>query len=211
MVFGLLSAFFLFLALRGIIRPLGPRRFDSFVAAMLVFAVLAALVPARQAWFEYRLARAVERLTGYPQVTVSCLSRLGGIFHYRAAGFMKWGTGDISLQPDICSDLRRYLSDPEAANQNATRDREPLFALHVLTHEAMHVAGIRNEKKTDCAAYQRNHRMAQYLDVPKLDAARSAIYVHRTRSPHHKGYFAAACEPGGGMDEKLSDAVWVGP
>lgn len=199
------------MAVKGLLRPVGQKRVDAFFLAMLVLTGLFAVIPARQAHFEYRLARGVEALTGYDGVTVTCLSYFGGIFHYRAAGFMRWGTGDISLQPDICSDLRAYLDDPEEAVQNATRDRDPLFALHVLTHEAMHVAGVKDEQKTDCSAHQRNHRMALLLDVPKLDAVRSAIFIHRTRSPYHKGYYSEHCEPGRGLDENLPDAVWHGP
>lgn len=210
MLLTLLSLFFVGMAIYGATHPLDGRRFGPYFFTMLIFAALAAFFPIRHALFEIKLADAAGEVIGYDGVSVACLSHWTGILHYRAAGFVYRGSLEINMQPDTCSELRDYLSDPEAANQDAALDKGKIYALHVLTHEAMHVAGIYDEPTADCAAFQRNHLTAQALGVAPNIATQSAIAVHRLRSPRHP-YYSPQCEPGGAMDENLPNAVWQRP
>jgi len=59
-------------------------------------------------------------------------------------------TGQIEFKATWCGHLDDYLDDPKNAKG------ETLWALHVFTHEVMHIRGERNEQVTDCQAYQRN-------------------------------------------------------
>ncbi len=210
MVFIVLSGFFAIMAVRGALNPLGEKRFDSFFWMMLLFAVGAAILPLRQALFEAKMEAAVEKLTHRYGVQVICHSRLGSFFHWNKLGYVKRGENAIHLRPDMCSELRSYIADPDEANKSAIRHYDTVLALHVLTHEAMHVNQEYNEVKADCQAYQRNHKMAQHLGIAPDKAAQSAIVIHRFRRPHHP-YYSTQCEPGGGLDEQLIGAVWRGP
>ena len=123
---------------------------------------------------------------------------------------MRRGDYEINLRPDICRHLRHYISDPNEANKQALRDYDRVMALHVLTHEAMHINQEYDEVKADCQAYQRNHKMAEHLGVAPRLAAQSAIVIHRFRAPRHP-YYSNQCEPDRALDEKLAGAVWHGP
>lgn len=198
------------MALKGALHPMGPRRFDSYFFSMLLVAALIAAIPIRQEIYERKLAQAAGALIHNQFVGVTCLSRFGGIWNWNALGYVYRGSTQIYMQQRTCSDLRDYLSDPSEANQNIMNDYRTPLALHVLTHEAMHVAGIYDEQEADCSAFQRNHKMAELLGVPRHIAGRSAIVLHRMR-PDNPGYYAADCEPGMARDEQLEGAVWLGP
>ena len=208
MLFIILSAFFAIMAGRGAFFPIGAKRFDSFFWVMTLLAVGMAIWPLRQAMFEAHLETAVEKLTHRYGVEVVCHSRLGSFFTWSKLGYVEIADNAIHLRPDMCSGLRRYISDPVKANETAIGNYDIVLSLHVLTHEAMHVNQEYNEVKADCQAYQRNHKMAELLGVKPQLAAQSAIVIHRFRRPHHP-YYSTACEPGQDLDEGLAGAVWL--
>ena len=41
--------------------------------------------------------------------------------------------------------------------------RDQMIAVHVLTHEAMHMSGVRSEAESECRAMQRDARMARLM------------------------------------------------
>ena len=210
MVFIFLSAVFVFLAVHHALYPPGDKRFDSAFFIFLLVAAIIAIFPLRQYFFEAKLVAAVEKLTHRYGVAVTCQSRLGSFFHYNKLGYVRRGDYEINLRPDMCSHLRSYIGDPNDANKQALRDYDRVMALHVLTHEAMHINQEYDEVKADCQAYQRNHKMAEHLGVTARVAAQSAIVIHRFRSDRHP-YYSNQCEPGRALDEKLAGAVWRGP
>ncbi|MEM1082164.1 MAG: hypothetical protein AAGH65_11330 [Pseudomonadota bacterium] len=176
-------------------------RIDVYFFIVLSLAVLTASVPIRHELFERQLGSSVERLLSMSSVVVDCNSYIDGWFYFNLAGFVYRGSSVIHLEVTTCKDLKRYLADPESA------DRSALFALHVLTHEAMHVAGEFNEVVADCQAFQRNHKMAEQLGIQRPLAATHAQQIHRTRSSRHP-YYSSDCEPNRRLDERLPDAVW---
>ena len=180
------------------------KRFDSYFFFILIVTVITSSVPIKHLIFQNSLSNAVEQLLGKESVHVDCNSYFDSIFHLSLAGFVYRGSSKINLEVRTCENLKSYLNNPEEAN------RRELFALHVLTHEAMHVAGEFNEVIADCKAFQRNHRMAELLGVPKHISVKNAVDAHRNRSKRHP-YYSEKCEPGQAMDEKLPDAVWIGP
>ena len=191
------------LAIRGVLsEPLEGSRFDSFFFITLILAGAFAYLPIKQELFEAKMGKAVEKLLVKRDVEVYCQS-FWDTFYNRlgVAGFVYRGSSKIIMEPRSCEGLKGYLDNPKNPNQ-----RE-LFSLHVLTHEAMHVAGEYNEKKADCMAFQRNHKMAKLLGVSEAASIQSAISLHRWRSPRHP-YFSSDCEPGGALDENLPGAVW---
>ena len=202
MLFVILSVVFCGLAIKGATGPQwGGSRFDAYFFLLATLAVIFAWFPVRHALFEERLANASERLLTHDDITVNCMSKFSGIFYLNYAGYVYHGADVINLKANICSLLQQYLDSPARA------DHAMLYSLHVLTHEAMHVADEFDELIADCMAFQRNHKMAEQLGVPPLVAAINGQDLHRNRSARHP-YYSAECEPGRGMDEGLPDAVW---
>ena len=208
MLLFLACLFFLYMALKGVLNPFGESRFDSYVAMMLIFATICAGIPLRHAMFEWKLAAASEKLIARDNIAVTCLSRFGGLWHWNYAGYVYRGSQEINLQGYVCEDLRDYLWDPDKANAQAINDTKLVFALHVMTHETMHVDDIYDEIRADCRAFQLNHKMAELLGFETRLAAQSAIVVHRFRSKRHP-YYSPHCEPGGALDEHIPAAVWM--
>lgn len=199
-----LSLIFMYLTLHCLFAPnrIG-ERFDLYFFIVLTLTIVTSSVPIRHAMFQKSLSTAVEELLEKESAYVDCNTYFDSIFHFNLAGFVYRGSSTINLEVRVCKNLKSYLKYPDEANS------EELFSLHVLTHEAMHVAGELNEALADCKAYQRNHRMAELLGVPGYVAAKNAVDIHRDRSKRHP-YYSTQCEPGMAMDEKLLDAVWVG-
>ncbi|MGC6536099.1 MAG: hypothetical protein ACON44_01920 [Candidatus Puniceispirillaceae bacterium] len=177
--------------------------FDVYFFIRIFLAILCAIWPIRDFLHERKLGIAVEAFLGKEQVIVDCKPYFDFTLFTNIKGYVFMGSDKIYLEARTCSDLAAYIRDPEGAGFNER------FALHVLTHEAMHVAGTSNEIKTDCQAYQRNHRMSVLLDVPRHIAITHARQIHRERSPYNEGYYSPECEPGKSLDENLPDAVWL--
>lgn len=197
----IVSIIFLGLAIKSLFGEQMGSRFDAYFFFMLALSLAAAYLPVRHTMFEYKLEDAAERLINYDRVYVHCQSNFDSLYNLSWAGFVYRGTEKIELEVRTCDDLKAYLDHP------ATASRRELYALHVLTHETMHVAKEFNEIKADCQAFQRNHRTAMILGVPGNIAIQNAIEIHQNRSPRHP-YYSAECRPGGELDEKLEDAVW---
>lgn len=202
----LFSIGFAFLAIKG---ALGPKiegsRFDAYFFIMLGLSLLCAVFPIRQELFESKMAHATEQLLEMDDVEVYCQSFFDTFYNrIGVAGFVYRGGKKIFLEPRTCDNMKAFLGDPENANIRQA------YALKTLTHEAMHIGGEYNEIKTDCMAFQRNHRMAELLGVPTWLAEKTARNLHRQRSPRHP-YYSEECEPGRALDENLPDAIWIGP
>lgn len=203
MVFIGLALFFAYLTYRAWFSPqITGTRFDLYFFIVFGLTIFCVSVPIRAFYFELKFAHAASELVKNDDISVHCISLISGIIYNRYAGFVTGGEPDIYLQGDTCEDLRSFLWDPKGASLSEQ------YALHVLTHETMHVAGILNEQKADCAAFQRNHNMAILLGVEESVAKVTAMEIHGQRSPRHP-YYTKDCEPDGSLDERLPGAVWL--
>ena len=176
-----------------------------------VAIVLALLVPAL--WTEVRWLRvqsaattAVQQLTGNPVARVQCQRALDTFLWAGAdLGRVEWAQPDRAwLTLETCQHLGSwYRSDHSAP----TSDEE--IAVHVLTHEAMHVAGDRNEATTECRALQHDARTVVLLggsaEQGSALARRIATEVYPTMSDEYR---TAECRPGGGLDLTPEDGFW---
>jgi hypothetical protein len=195
-------------------------RYDSLgrarafpMVGVLVLAVPAAAVatPGVLRWREERaLERAASSLVGFP-VDVQCQS-LGGAFVDAGAelGWVPYGADGVPerhtlIKYEPCSDLRHYLGSDESAPT-----AEQVIAVHVLTHEAMHMSGITVEAEAECAAVQRDARMAALLGAaPQEAAALAETYWHTVFPRMPDAYRSPECRPGGRLDEHLPDPPWA--
>jgi hypothetical protein len=90
--------------------------------------------------------------------------------------------------------------------------RDQVVAVHVLTHEAMHLSGRLGEAEAECAAVQRDAHTARLLGAEPAAAARlAAIYWGEVYPLMPDRYRSEQCQPGRSMDQRLADAPWLAP
>ena len=190
-----------------------PRRFPWVSVALLLALSVGAAVPGvLRASQERRLGGTASVLAG-ARVAVRCQS-FGGAFVDAGPelGYVRWRP-DGSPEPwalikrDQCRHLAAYV---RSGTGRPTRDQ--VVAVHVLTHEAMHLSGRLDEAVAECAAVQRDAHTARLLGAGPAEAAELAAAYWRNIYPlMPDGYRSGECRPGGAMDERLADAPWLAP
>jgi hypothetical protein len=188
-----------------------PRRFPWVTVALLLAMGAGVAVPGvLRASQERRLGGAASVLAG-ARVAVRCQS-FGGAFVDAGPelGYVRW-RADGSPEPwtlikrDQCRHLAAYARSDQ---RRPTRDQ--VVAVHVLTHEAMHLSGRLAEAAAECAAVQRDAQTARLLGAGPADAAELAAAYWRNIYPlMPDSYRSGECRPGGAMDERLPDAPWL--
>lgn len=193
---------------------LGP---DKSGRARVTWAVLFSLVLVPTAWMEWRwlttqaaASRVVEVLSGRPDASAYC-QRLSATFFYAGAEsghvtYLDDSTNDDTawLTYDACQRIRDWrLGDHDA-------DRPELVAaVHVLTHEAVHVRGERSEAVTECTAMQWDARTAGLLGAtPDQARALQVAYWERTYPRMPDAYRSPDCREDGPLDLTPGDASW---
>jgi hypothetical protein len=182
----------------------------------LTFSLLAiaVLVTGCMAWqhgkLEDRLSRAASALAGFP-VHVHCQDLAGaaldvsndlGSVQFNADGAAQHVT---LIRREQCSALSGYLGK-HGVNPSAAQ----ILAVHVLTHETMHMRGLRAEAAAECAAVQRDAHMARLLGASAPDAqALAAAYWENDYPQLSDDYHSSDCHPSGTLDEHLPDG-WPG-
>jgi hypothetical protein len=106
------------------------------------------------------------------------------------------GSNAAHLRRDVCIDLWTYAH----GGQRNPSDSE-IFAVHVVTHEAMHINGIRSEAQAECTAMQLSHLVAEALGASPEQARRLQAKYFEEYYPHQRSdYRSGACTEGGAMD-----------
>ena len=185
------------------------------VALPVVLAVVLAVPVVRTARLEHRLSAAASELSGRA-VTVDCASAGESFVHAGA------DVGHVDVRPDgtpsdravlqheVCADLRRWLGALGDRTPSARPDVDGAVAVHVLTHEAMHLRGLLDEGAAECAAVQRDAAAARLLGASDDEARRTArtywlVVYPRMQEPYRTG----GCVPGSALDEHLPDPPWA--
>lgn len=187
-----------------------PRSFPVWSVSLLAVIGLAAAVPGvRRHQEERRLARVASVLAGTP-VAVHCQSFTGALSDLGAElGFVKYGADGVPehatlIKRDQCNDLRHYLGHRESPR------RDDVIAVHVLTHESMHMRGETNEAVAECEAVQRDQQTASLLGATEAQARALAVTYWRTVYPFMPDdYRTTDCAPGHQLDEGLATAPWT--
>jgi len=105
------------------------------------------------------------------------------------------------IKRDQCGDLSDYLrSDQEQPTS------EQIVAVHVLTHEAIHMSGVRSEAETECLAMQRDAQMAELLGASPEAARLSVTYWREVYPRMPDAYRSEECTSGGALDAGRPDA-----
>ncbi|MEN0128396.1 MAG: hypothetical protein AAGC49_03065 [Brevundimonas sp.] len=185
------------------------RRFPRISVGLCLALALACAVPLwTAARLEGTLTRAATAVAGQP-VRVHCQTFAQAFTDLGAElGYVRWdqdGKPERStlIKRDPCADLRHWLA---SSKHNPSRDQ--VVAVHVLTHETMHMAGIMNEAQTECAAVQRDAAMAVALGATQAQAEALAKRYWTEIYPNMPGDYVGGCGAGGEFDEQLPSPPW---
>lgn len=180
------------------------------VSSCVVLAVVATFPVVDRVTLEGRLSHSASTLLGM-HVEVDCQTLTGSALDMgRELGFVKWGPGGIPERKTLikhpqCDDLHSYL-DSSKRHPSAAQ----ILAVHVLTHESMHMSGTTSESIAECDAMQHDTVMAQDLGAPALAAHALAVTYWLTVYPDMPdGYRSDQCRPGGALDLHQPNAPWA--
>ncbi len=175
-----------------------------------VLGLIVAIPVMRHHTEEVRLGQVATQLAG-GRSTVHCQSGSAEwVDAGNELGYVKWGQDGV---PEHSTLIKHEQCGLLAAYLKGGRDLpslEEITAVHVLTHESMHMSGITVEASAECAAVQRDYETAMLLGAN----ARQAEYL--TRAYWHgvypympDDYRSADCVAGGRFDEGLTNAPWA--
>jgi hypothetical protein len=140
--------------------------------------------------------------------------RLGETFTYAGAelGHVMFDDrgrpdGPAMVSYESCQHLTAFLHADDAAKRAAPLAQ--LIAVHVLTHEAVHMTGVLDESDTECQAMQRDVDVAAALGAsPATARAHASRYAAQVYPRMPSEYRATQCHEGGSLDETPDDGVW---
>ncbi len=179
-----------------------------YVTLAVIVALLLPLLWTEMRWLRVQAAAtdAVQQLTGNPSARVHCQRALATLLWAGAdLGRVEWDEPDRAwLTLETCQHLRSWYHSDRAAPS-----LDEVVAVHVLTHEAMHVAGERNEALTECRALQADARTVLLLGGSATQGAELAQRVASEVYPTMPDeYRSPECRAGGALDRTPGDGTW---
>jgi hypothetical protein len=196
------------------------RRYDSLgrrrsfptisVSILSLLAIALALPTFLRHHEEAKLDTVASVLVGQP-VTVHC-ETFGQSFTDLSGdlGFVKFGVNGVpehhtTIMRGPCADLKHYYDGDQAHPSG-----DEIIAVHVLTHESMHMRGQTNEANAECEAMQRDAETAQLLGAtPTEGLALARAYWIEDYPNMPDNYRTSDCRLGGSLDEHLPDPPWT--
>lgn len=187
-----------------------PRSFPFLGVGLLVVVALGLSVPSflrhRE---EDRLSATASQLVG-AKVQVHCQSLGKELVDMGSElGYVKWGPDGVPERQTLikhapCARLHDYLTSSRISPSD-----DEVVAVHVLTHESMHMRGLTDEAQAECAAIQRDAETSRLLGANTDDALALARHYWLSVYPRMpEDYRSSDCHPGGALDEHLPDAPW---
>jgi hypothetical protein len=133
----------------------------------------------------------------------SASSELGSV-QYDAGGH----PADIAmLSYETCQHLSQWWRS--SAQEKDSPSLDEVIAVHVLTHESVHLAGDTNEASTECRAMQLDARTAVRLGAtPAQGVALAQRYWTEVYPRMPADYVTGGCRPDGPLDLTPDDGVW---
>jgi hypothetical protein len=188
----------------------GPSPIPRFLGGLAVIAALAALVwavesrtgwgslsAAEQARTETRLSDEAS-LIAEKRVRIRCDEsgeHVGVVQH--ADGVATVGGTLAYLTPERCHDLHRLAFEDEVTSSRTAR------AIAVLSHEAWHLRGVRDEGTTECYALQTGVDLGRRLGLSQEDAAqmmRQQLVENLGRRSNVEYIVPPECRDGAALD-----------
>jgi hypothetical protein len=115
--------------------------------------------------------------------------------------------GPAFISYDTCNALAAYWRASAAEKSHPTR--EEIIAVHVLTHESMHLIGVKQESRAECDAMQRDTKTAQELGATPAQARLVAeAYAEQVYPDMPSDYRDDSCVKDGPWDKTPGDGTW---
>ena len=159
--------------------------------------------------FEHQLAQAVRPVLAGRDAGFGCERVLHGFFSSQGHPGHVWF--DAAGQPEreaflsssTCSRVKQYQRDPAAAGL------DQVVAVHTVTHEAEHLAGVQAEDVAECRAVQADTAVLVALGASRQQARAQVLsYLAGVYPRLSEGYVSAECVDGGGLDLSPGDGRW---
>lgn len=144
------------------------------VGAVLLWAALGTLAgyhEVRHHDVQAAATTATRHVSENPDATVTCQRISHDWFRLTSElGFVSWDAADTAvLRQSTCANLGAWMYGGRGSD-----DIDQVTAVHVVTHEAVHVAGIRDEAVTECVALELDATVAQFLGADPEQAQQLA-------------------------------------
>lgn len=192
---------------RRVVRLIEPRGTVGFAVAALVVAAISFLVAlafeVRHQVAQAQATTVVRELSGNSRAHAACQRFTPDLLDLsRHAGSVQWDVPDVALlRRATCNDLYSWLMSRKV---DPTLDQ--VIAVHIVVHEAIHVAGERNEAITECTAIQRDAHAAELLGASPAHAQALAVTYYEQAYPlMHSDYRSAGCVEDGPLDLSPGD------
>lgn len=189
-------------------RHLTGRRAPYLIALLCLLLLCGAAVEVRHRRMEDRYTAAVKTLLDRKDTFVVCERLSGALLNvWNRAGYVAWTPdGSKPSRADLTWDTCRAL---HSWDPRARPTPEQVIALHVLTHEAMHLDGRYGEADAECAAMQHDAAMAHLLGATPHAGQRLAATYYRDVYPRMRdGYTSGDCRSEGPLDATPGDGIW---
>jgi hypothetical protein len=139
------------------------------------------------------------------EVTVVCWGRRDWqkIADAGILGYVYMGNRVVNLAPNVCRDLDRIAYEAERPTGYIAA-----AAVDTLAHEAIHVAGIRNEARAECYAMQLTRLTSEELGTDGIYGAaliRTLWDGYEEYGAANPEYYSAECRNGGSLDLNPDD------
>lgn len=190
-------------------RHLSGKRAPILIGLLVVLMLGGAFVWVGERRAEARYTAAASEMLGRSDVEVTCQSLsaalldvmgFGGYVPYKADGSLPT---EAHLMWETCRDLRKWERDPQGANLDG------IVALHILTHETMHLSGEYVEAAAECFAIQKDAAMAALLGADTATGrAHAARYFDEVYPRMREDYRSAECAASKAMDLAPETAQW---
>lgn len=165
-----------------------------FVACLLVIGMLGLFGIPEIQWLssEHQISLAVAAISGNPNGRLVCQRFSESLLdsNPQVAGYVDWEHPDVAVMKwEQCEQLFKWMN----SDKNNPTEAE-IFAVHILTHETVHVAGNRDEANTECMAVENDSAMAQLLGATPAQGNALAAFYFNNIWPHMPAdYQLAGC------------------
>ena len=192
---------------RRVVRLVRPRGTVAFAVTALVLAAVSFLAAVgfevRHQVAQAQATTVVRELSGNPTAHAACQRFTPDLLDLsQNAGSVQWDSPGVALlRRATCNDLFSWLTSRKA---DPTLDQ--VIAVHVVVHEAIHVAGERSEAITECTAMQRDARAAMLLGASPAQAQALARRYYEEAYPLMRpDYWSGDCVEDGLLDLSPGD------
>jgi hypothetical protein len=188
-------------------RLIRPRGTVGFAVVALVIASVSFLTAlafeVRHHVAQAQATSVVREVSGNPRAHAACQRFTPDLLDLsNNAGSVQWDSPYVALlRRSTCNDLYSWL-----VSRKTGPTLDQAIALHIVVHEAVHVAGERSESVTECTAMQYDARAAELLGAtPEQAQALALLYYEEAYPLMHPDYRSASCVEDGPLDLSPGD------